>query len=1025
MNADVELPNDLVLSIIHKIEEEKLFSDLPDYIYVTPQEIVTYINKNRDQLREDYGRLNLSELCRICEVDEENTKIDTCLDALCSQLNHISVLDEKIPVPLYKILERLWRKRELVIFPPQACPETIQQFLDRTCPEFDSLSEFAKEHSRIRPEQLRKQTKSLSERLDEFSNDGIRLRSKIFEIIRLLPKIRFTPQITYYCEKRYRKNPFDKLGYQNVNFIKYVQERKSLPPRSITITSFFSDLRNIVKSGYTCPLRNEKMKIKDSFDSAKLLKSIELIQKAFEDPEILGKDGAFSDFQKSSTLHIFLNLFLDDTRCNKWCNETRCRLSKKNLTIVADTGAGKTLAFITAPLIYMVYKQLKDPAFRVAQKPICILIYPRRDLAFDQNVTLQRMVNVINRITKREVRINVGCDYGGNINYNGCILTTNIEAIKRRLADPSRSKSINPDLLKLIILDEVHLYSGILGLHVIYFLRRLGAFLKEKNYRQHRKSRYLYPLMIGASATIALPEMHSQKLFSLGYESRRSKDRYRKIWVENAIGAGQKGKRALFHHIFILPKKLANLLGTLTDSTVGVLHNNPDRNFPQLYNEVDRRLGRLSDKARSRIAKNIGKSLLFVDSTSAINRLSKYISQTEKRHLQVIGANGQTRNFMTNTVYDKPLKFFPTFNIRSNGKFWDEVPKLEEISKGPQICRLCKTEHAENVSLLQYLTEGRDIGTIIPYHKKLQLITILDGCLFFKSGLCWWFSEFPFIEEHHGYLPDEFPPDATVPFRRTASLRQIMEDVQDLDELFVEFRDSPPHLRRRRLAIVSPVFEVGVDIANVRDVITFKTIRNLASYRQKTGRGGRELFSDTPVYTLISKRILDRYIYRNPDIVADPAYLDPIPLKEHNLYFLKAHIFMAIFDFLAIWSTEYSAIFHFNKLTRNPDLKKTSLLKYLDANERRIRNYVKFAFSHYTKLDGSPALIEKAIEEFRNRLELFFTDLPTNLQTTLGISKPISRDVNNVDRKLLTSLLIKSKDPNEVLQNLKTLLEVA
>jgi len=390
MSTRSKLSNDLILSVIHEIEQEKFYQDLPDQIYVTVQEICTYISKMRDQLRGDYSNLDFSELKKTCELVDDAT-FDECLHALVNQSNNIKVLNEKIPKPLFNIMKELWQSNQLIAFPPQGYPKSIQQFFDRTYPEYGDMENFFKEN-KIKPEQVQKQTSFFSKRLNMPTNDRIRFRSKIFEIIRLLPKISFTPQMNYRCQ-RYRKNPFDKLAFYspNVSSVRYVQERKILPPRSTPLESLFSELKGIIENGHTCSLLKKKTFIRSTFDSTKLLQSMKFVREALEDPEILGKDGALSDFQMNSTLHVFLNLFLDDTHCNRWCNEETCRLSKRNLTIVADTGAGKTYAFIIAPPIYIAYKQLEDPNFRVTPKPNCILIYPRRDLAFDQHKTLQKL----------------------------------------------------------------------------------------------------------------------------------------------------------------------------------------------------------------------------------------------------------------------------------------------------------------------------------------------------------------------------------------------------------------------------------------------------------------------------------------------------------------------------------------------------------------------------------------------------------------------------------------------------------
>lgn len=1025
------LPEDLVLSIVHEIEYEKFIKKVPDQIYVTPEEIVERIKSNLNQLKQNYGPMDFSELKKVCELDEK-ASFDKCLDVLCDYSNSVVILGEKIPKPLFRIIENLWKNGQLIVFPPRKYPEYLKQFLDPTEVEYSIFKKFMEEYFEVKPDVIRSNALALAEKIKKGTppHNKIRLRSKIFEIIRLIPKIRYTPDLDYNCA-RYRKTPLDKIAYYspNVSAIKYVQEIKSLSPRNISIGSFFDELRNMVNEGNLCPWKNEKLSLKKEISRALLLESIKIVQEALQSPELLGPNGAFSDFQLESTKHIFMNLFLDDSNCDQWCTADNCHLSKRNLTIVADTGAGKTYAFLIAPLIYITYKHLENPAFKVSQKPMCIMVYPRRDLAFDQYTNAKKICEIINNVSKGKVKLHVGRDYGGKIEYEASLIAANIEAIKRRLADPERHKYIDPDSLRVMVIDEIHLYLGILGLHFIYFLRRLGAFLKTKYYKQNKTSNYVYPILVGASATIALPDVHSKKLFSLGYDKPGSADRHRKIWIENALEEERRGKRAIFHHVFMLPKKFANLLGTLTDLTSGVLHNNPDPNHPELYNIVVNK-GRENLIGIEKITKKFGKSLFFVDSISAIHRLAYYISDTEKRNLQVRDTH-QSTNFMCLTVYDKPLKFFPSLNIVSNNDYREYLPNITQIVQGPLLCQICKEQlNSNDASLSQYLERGEKICAITFYKRKKEtgkvlVCKILDGCYFFRKGLCWYFAEFPFINIHNAFIHSGgFTPDAIVPLRRTAQLREAQE-IDDLDDLFVEFLDHPPFVKFKRLAITSPVLEVGVDISNVRDVITFKTIRDLASYRQKTGRGGRELFSDIPVYTLISQRVLDRYVYRNPDIVADPYHLDPVPLKEHNTYFLKTHIFMSIFDYLAIWSKEYSNMYRFRSFIRNPDEKKNNLLKYIEQHEGGIKKYIVSTFRCYESVEELEKLAEDAIKEFKKRLNLFFSDLPSNFQGMLKITKPVSENVRNIDRKLLINIANQYKDPEEIIENLEDLLGVS
>ena len=59
----------------------------------------------------------------------------------------------------------------------------------------------------------------------------------------------------------------------------------------------------------------------------------------------------------------------------------------------------------------------------------------------------------------------------------------------------------------------------------------------------------------------------------------------------------------------------------------------------------------------------------------------------------------------------------------------------------------------------------------------------------------------------------------------------------------------------------SPSLEVGVDLKNVTESMMYKAIRNVASYRQKAGRIGREEGSDALNVSIISYNPIDLHYY--------------------------------------------------------------------------------------------------------------------------------------------------------------------
>ena len=106
-----------------------------------------------------------------------------------------------------------------------------------------------------------------------------------------------------------------------------------------------------------------------------------------------------------------------------------------------------------------------------------------------------------------------------------------------------------------------------------------------------------------------------------------------------------------------------------------------------------------------------------------------------------------------------------------------------------------------------------------------------------------------------------------------------------------------------RVALSSPAMEVGVDLDNLTEAILFKAIRNIASYRQKIGRLGRERFRDTYAATLTSFRAIDFHYYRNPTPLLNNKNLEPIPLANNNMDLKKQMAFHAIMDWFARQNT--------------------------------------------------------------------------------------------------------------------------
>ena len=187
---------------------------------------------------------------------------------------------------------------------------------------------------------------------------------------------------------------------------------------------------------------------------------------------------------------------------------------------------------------------------------------------------------------------------------------------------------------------------------------------------------------------------------------------------------------------------------------------------------------------------------------------------------------------------------------------------------------------------------------------------------FFTMGLCW--------REQASATPvqawDQGPimaPNPMTPLLLTGStLRTLTErgGAQKPDEYFLmqpsetigivnrqtsQRINNLAEVRHARVALSSPAMEVGVDLDNLTEAILFKAIRNIASYRQKIGRLGRERYRDTYAATLASFRAIDFHYYRNPTPLLSNNNLEPIPLATQNLDLKRQLAFHAIMDWFS------------------------------------------------------------------------------------------------------------------------------
>ncbi len=167
----------------------------------------------------------------------------------------------------------------------------------------------------------------------------------------------------------------------------------------------------------------------------------------------------------------------------------RLGINGKNIIIVAPTGTGKTEAFTIPAMIRTV--KLKRTG---AEGPIVLIIYPTKALARDQLSKLfdyagifGLSISVLDGDTPYKTRSKI-------ILNPPDILLTNFDMINFHMGKRTRLGKLFHKA-RIIIIDEMHQYSGAFGTHVHYIIKRLKRMAEHSDKLQ----------FFMASATISNP----------------------------------------------------------------------------------------------------------------------------------------------------------------------------------------------------------------------------------------------------------------------------------------------------------------------------------------------------------------------------------------------------------------------------------------------------------------------------------------------------------------------------------------
>ena len=586
--------------------------------------------------------------------------------------------------------------------------------------------------------------------------------------------------------------------------------------------------------------------------------------------------------------------------------------------LAAGVGSGKTLAFMIPAMILV----KKDIIEGVSNYGAHLFLYPRTALALDQftksllpfaqaaGIPITQIHSEMSKHHKdNHGSVRKGIKNSHPQNGGPRLVICTLETLKRRIAHPLIVKRLLKRL-KTVTMDEVHLVSGVQGAQVAMLLRRLGKLTPNDT------------IWLGASATIAKPEEHLGRLMGINENHVRLIEPELDEMVPDGV----------VHHTFIRPSGLISHAGALVNSTSLLIHNRRDN---------------LSVRPRTRRQRSDSpKSIAFADNLELLSSWRDDFRENERTDEYDNGRRGSKREHPTGddmsdeNMWDRQQREFPYATRFQNplqrridsqgGKDPDGNDVLAPVFtewRGKDVCGRCKQGqrfelgHANEETMgelmkLVHRAPHKEDDAFKPFlvdhplFREEATVGTMEKCPFLKAGACTWFPSHPVedcsrIGNSDGVTRYDFSARATSRVQSSKSAGN--EEAEDLADAVFEADNKDLHDIQGAtgtdfvdLVFASPSLEVGVDLPNLTESIMTRAIRNIASYRQKAGRVGRESLSEAFNVTLANDSSLDLHYYRQPRKLVDRGRLEPVPLKERNEAVARSTAYLAVWDWLAL-----------------------------------------------------------------------------------------------------------------------------
>ena len=681
-------------------------------------------------------------------------------------------------------------------------------------------------------------------------------------------------------------------GRPGIDAVRWLVDNKRVPRREISFADFGAQLNKVIDDSAKSEWR-ANLKVAVGSVLPKVAAVVAERARLKDASEV-----RFSQFQLDASIEMILAEFGTSARPAQ--------------VITAGVGSGKTFAFLIPTLISTLARLRAGEG----ERRTALLIYPRKALSRDQADVVKAVVSAINHPflqvhfehydsyqtgpLKESVKGGLERVYGGD-NPPPAIVITTLETLKRRLQHPLFAAKIARHLNR-VVLDEVHLIEGLGGANVVRLMDRLRALCGSAHPN--------VPLLwTASSATVAHPHVHASVIFGLS----TSKIKVVQPLEEEMDIVG------LAHHVFLRPSGHISTLGALVNATSILVHN------------------RRSDVGTRKKDQQNPKTIGFADNLDLLGRWNADLRENERTEESHGFRNERRHPSSPNRAEWKArerevpyaIRFMHPIESRIGAGVGEEPykPVLTDF-RSASLCERCQkgerislgertADEIRELSKLVYRRPMKEkdelkaffIRNPVVYDGTAQEIGTLDLCPYLRAGACFWF---PYETEDVEMIPgsdSKYEWKSVVRSKIHSAKTAVSSDVLAEDLAEVIFRAPASEIYDIYedsteipidVVLASPSLEVGIDLPNVTESIMFHAIRNVASYRQKTGRIGREEGSDTVNVSLMGDRPIDLHFYRQPRKLISLAQLDPLPLKDTNEAVLRNALYMAVWDWLAL-----------------------------------------------------------------------------------------------------------------------------